>query len=90
MLWAQVTQYLGYSSLKDFFPTMDIKPNPGCANQLCREQQAAFQKRYNEPEAVAARQASAAEASQREQVLSAAYYLYTAGIVRSKVNSIGQ
>ena len=28
-------RYLGYNSLKDFFPTMDIKPNPGCTNPLC-------------------------------------------------------
>lgn len=28
-------RYLGYNSLKDFFPTMDIKPNPACINPLC-------------------------------------------------------
>ncbi|KDD71981.1 ThiF family protein, partial [Helicosporidium sp. ATCC 50920] len=38
--FGQVTGYLGYSSLKDFFPRMDIKPNPGCANALCRQRQA--------------------------------------------------
>lgn len=37
--FGQVTQYLGYSSLKDFFPTMEIKPNPGCTNRLCMQRQ---------------------------------------------------
>lgn len=40
---AQVTQYLGYNSLKDFFPTMNIKPNPGCTNAMCRQRQAEWQ-----------------------------------------------
>ena len=35
-----VTPYLGYASLKDFFPTMQIKPNPGCTNEACRQRQA--------------------------------------------------
>lgn len=38
----QVTQYLGYASLKDFFPTMDIRANPGCLNPLCVRLQAAY------------------------------------------------
>lgn len=38
-----VTQYLGYNSLKDFFPQMSIKPNPGCANPLCGCLQEAYQ-----------------------------------------------
>ena len=37
--FGQVTQYLGYSSLKDFFPTMEIKPNPFCSNPACQERQ---------------------------------------------------
>ncbi|BDA40941.1 Ubiquitin-like modifier-activating enzyme 5 [Coccomyxa sp. Obi] len=61
--FGQVTRYLGYSSLTDFFPTMDIKPNPGCSNPLCPKLQAAFQRRYNSEEAVAARSAAAAAAA---------------------------
>ena len=38
-----VTQYLGYSSLKDFFPQMAIRPNPGCANALCARLQTEHQ-----------------------------------------------
>lgn len=60
----QVTRYLGYSSLKDFFPTMDIKPNPGCPNPLCRQLQAAHTARYNSAEAIAERAAAAAAAAQ--------------------------
>lgn len=36
-----VSGYLGYSSLTDFFPTMDLKPNPGCPNGACVAAQAA-------------------------------------------------
>ncbi|EIE26468.1 hypothetical protein COCSUDRAFT_12196, partial [Coccomyxa subellipsoidea C-169] len=61
--FGQVTRYLGYSSLTDFFPTMDIKPNPGCANPACQKLQAAFQLLYNSEEAVAARSAAAAAAA---------------------------
>ncbi len=35
-----VTPYLGYSSLKDFFPSMEIKPNPSCSNSECVARQA--------------------------------------------------
>jgi hypothetical protein len=38
-----VSRYLGYNSLKDFFPTMDIKPNTGCCNNRCLEAQQAHQ-----------------------------------------------
>ena len=37
-----MTRYLGYASLKDFFPTMEIKANPGCLNPLCVRLQAAY------------------------------------------------
>lgn len=37
--FGQVTQYLGYSSLTDYFPTMEIKPNPTCDNTACVERQ---------------------------------------------------
>lgn len=67
----QVTRYLGYSSLKDFFPSMEIKPNPGCPNPLCGKLQAAYQEHYNSEAAVSARKASAAAAAEaaEEQVV---------------------
>ena len=52
--FGQVTQYLGYSSLKDFFPTMEIKPNPGCANSLCGKRQEEWASKAGERAAAAA------------------------------------
>ncbi|GLT49997.1 hypothetical protein SLA2020_235140 [Shorea laevis] len=37
--FGHVSPYLGYSSLKDYFPTMEMKPNPQCSNAACLEQQ---------------------------------------------------
>ncbi len=65
--WAQVTQYLGYSSLKDFFPSMQIRPNPGCINPLCGRAQAAHQATVNTPEARAAAAAAAALAAAEQE-----------------------
>lgn len=54
--FGNVTPYLGYSSLKDFFPTMEIKPNPSCVNAACKNRQ-------EEWEAGAAERATMAESS---------------------------
>ncbi|KAL3853959.1 hypothetical protein ACJMK2_013250 [Sinanodonta woodiana] len=43
--FGNVTYYLGYNALEDFFPTMVMKPNPQCDDGYCRRQQAEFQKR---------------------------------------------
>ncbi|KAL4566683.1 hypothetical protein LXL04_030804 [Taraxacum kok-saghyz] len=37
--FGQVSPYLGYNALKDFFPTMSMKPNPQCSNGPCLERQ---------------------------------------------------
>ncbi|XP_018825160.1 ubiquitin-like modifier-activating enzyme 5 [Juglans regia] len=37
--FGHVSPYLGYNSLKDFFPTMEMKPNPQCSNAACLERQ---------------------------------------------------
>eukprot|EP00884_Botryococcus_braunii_P017625 jgi/Botrbrau1/4546/Bobra.60_2s0033.2 len=63
LAFGQVTPYLGYSSLKDFFPTMQIRPNPGCTNSLCVQRQQEWQEKVNSPEAIAAREAAAAAAA---------------------------
>ncbi|KAH7277007.1 hypothetical protein KP509_39G030100 [Ceratopteris richardii] len=34
-----VSKYLGYSALKDFFPTMEMRPNPQCSNEACLDRQ---------------------------------------------------
>lgn len=57
-----MTPYLGYSSLKDFFPTMDIKPNPSCTNSLCRQRQAEWAAGAAARQAAATAAAAAAEA----------------------------
>ncbi|KAK3913457.1 Ubiquitin-like modifier-activating enzyme 5 [Frankliniella fusca] len=37
--FGQTTHYLGYSALTDFFPTMQLKPNPACDDSFCRARQ---------------------------------------------------
>ncbi|XP_038986911.1 ubiquitin-like modifier-activating enzyme 5 isoform X2 [Phoenix dactylifera] len=37
--FGQVSPYLGYNSLKDYFPTMEMRPNPQCSNLACFERQ---------------------------------------------------
>lgn len=37
--FGDVTNYLGYSALTDFFPTMNLKPNPNCDDAHCRLRQ---------------------------------------------------
>ncbi|KAJ0245023.1 Ubiquitin-like modifier-activating enzyme 5 [Hirschfeldia incana] len=37
--FGEVSPYLGYNSLKDFFPTMQMRPNPQCSNAACLERQ---------------------------------------------------
>ena len=57
----QVTHYLGYSSLTDYFPTMDIKPNSGCANALCCKRQEEWAASRGRLDVVAAAAAARAE-----------------------------
>ncbi|GMH23445.1 hypothetical protein Nepgr_025288 [Nepenthes gracilis] len=37
--FGQVSRYLGYNALKDYFPTMEMKPNPQCSNAACVDRQ---------------------------------------------------
>lgn len=37
--FGQVSRYLGYNALKDYFPTMEMKPNQQCSNTACLERQ---------------------------------------------------
>uniref|UniRef100_A0A2C9LF93 Ubiquitin-like modifier-activating enzyme 5 n=1 Tax=Biomphalaria glabrata TaxID=6526 RepID=A0A2C9LF93_BIOGL len=43
--FGQVSYYLGYNALQDYFPTMRMKPNPQCDDTHCRKQQQLFQER---------------------------------------------
>ncbi|GFZ07899.1 NAD(P)-binding Rossmann-fold superfamily protein [Actinidia rufa] len=60
--FGHVSPYLGYNALKDFFPTMEMKPNPQCSNAACLERQ----KEY-----ILAKPArdAAAKAKEKEEVL---------------------
>lgn len=40
-----VSNYLGYNALIDFFPKMDLRPNPQCDESWCRKRQEEFQAR---------------------------------------------
>jgi hypothetical protein len=40
-----VTPYLGYNALRDFFPSMPMRPNPACTNPHCVKQQTAYRVR---------------------------------------------
>ncbi|KAK6920510.1 THIF-type NAD/FAD binding fold [Dillenia turbinata] len=40
--FGHVSPYLGYNALKDFFPTMEMKPNPQCSNAACLERQKVY------------------------------------------------
>ena len=43
--FGDVSYYLGYNALRDFFPNMAMKPNPQCDDNHCKKQQAAYQVR---------------------------------------------
>lgn len=41
--FGQVSHYLGYNAMLDFFPTLSMKPNETCEEYHCRKKQAEFQ-----------------------------------------------
>ena len=41
--FGRVSPYLGYSAMTDFFPSMEMKPNPSCTNAVCRKRQSSYQ-----------------------------------------------
>lgn len=43
--FGQVSEYLGYNALNDFFPQMALRPNLTCDDSHCRERQKEFQAR---------------------------------------------
>ncbi|CAN6464771.1 unnamed protein product [Victoria cruziana] len=42
--FGEVTKYLGYNALKDYFPTMEMLPNTQCSNAACLERQKEYAK----------------------------------------------
>lgn len=49
--FGHVSDYLGYSAMKDFFPTMTLKPNPACDDSWCVKRQAEERERMAKEEA---------------------------------------
>ncbi|KAF0687290.1 Aste57867_20956 [Aphanomyces stellatus] len=47
--FGQVSYYLGYSAMKDFFPRDVMRPNPECGSRFCRDQQAAHKESKWQP-----------------------------------------
>lgn len=48
-----VSNYLGYNALIDFFPKMDLRPNPQCDDSWCRQRQVEYQAKPKEEKEVA-------------------------------------
>uniref|UniRef100_A0A061QMJ4 Ubiquitin-like modifier-activating enzyme 5 n=1 Tax=Tetraselmis sp. GSL018 TaxID=582737 RepID=A0A061QMJ4_9CHLO len=48
--FGSVSPYLGYNSLKDFFPSYTVRPNPQCGNPLCCEAQTALEASWSKNE----------------------------------------
>ncbi|XP_077411291.1 ubiquitin-like modifier-activating enzyme 5 isoform X2 [Vanacampus margaritifer] len=46
--FGQVSYYLGYNAMQDFFPSMAMKPNPQCNDRHCRRQQELYKKQEAE------------------------------------------
>ena len=42
--FGDVSDYLGYSAMTDFFPRMTMRPNSDCDEFYCRDRQKAFTK----------------------------------------------
>ena len=40
--FGEVSVFLGYTAMSDFFPRYEIKPNPQCENQWCLKAQEAY------------------------------------------------
>lgn len=37
--FGDVSYYLGYNAMQDFFPKMVLRPNPNCDDKYCRQRQ---------------------------------------------------
>lgn len=41
--FGEVSFYVGYNALQDFFPKMTMKPNPACDDRRCLQRQGEYQ-----------------------------------------------
>ncbi|KAJ4814762.1 Ubiquitin-like modifier-activating enzyme 5 [Rhynchospora pubera] len=67
--FGQVSPYLGYNSLKDFFPTMEMRPNPQCSNAVCVDRQKEYMKSKPARDAAAKAKIEAEASSLNEEPL---------------------
>ncbi|KHJ75708.1 hypothetical protein OESDEN_24676 [Oesophagostomum dentatum] len=50
--FGEVSMYVGYNALQDFFPRQEMKPNDQCDDRFCRQRQKEYQaKKAAEPKA---------------------------------------
>lgn len=71
--FGNVSKYLGYSALKDYFPTMEMRPNPQCSNQACLDRQT----EYLDKKPVRDAAEAAAEAARAESEASSSIPLHS-------------
>jgi len=45
LTFGEVTHYLGYNAMQDFFPRMSMKPNPHCDDSHCKKRQKEYQEK---------------------------------------------
>ena len=48
LTFGDVSDYLGYSAMTDYFPRMTLKPNPDCDEYHCKNKQQTFAKAEKE------------------------------------------
>ncbi|XP_017887465.1 ubiquitin-like modifier-activating enzyme 5 [Ceratina calcarata] len=41
--FGEVSYYLGYNAMQDFFPKMTLRPNPNCDDRYCKERQQEYE-----------------------------------------------
>lgn len=63
LAFGTVSDYLGYSAMKDFFPTMTLRPNPTCGDTWCLKRQTLAAKEDAEAADIAARKAADGDTS---------------------------
>uniref|UniRef100_A0A0D9VG94 Ubiquitin-like modifier-activating enzyme 5 n=1 Tax=Leersia perrieri TaxID=77586 RepID=A0A0D9VG94_9ORYZ len=78
--FGQVSPYLGYNSLKDYFPTMEMKPNPQCSNPACVQRQKEYMQLKPARDA-------AAKAKMEAEASAADEYSLPEGLVRELPNA---
>eukprot|EP01006_Ploeotia_vitrea_P006599 TRINITY_DN14044_c0_g1_i1.p1 TRINITY_DN14044_c0_g1~~TRINITY_DN14044_c0_g1_i1.p1 ORF type:complete len:375 (-),score=73.99 TRINITY_DN14044_c0_g1_i1:71-1195(-) len=64
--FGEVTKYVGYDALQDFFPTTPLKPNPACSNEVCLKRQAEYQEQLKKQQAEEAAKPAPAKTEEKK------------------------